>query len=302
MIAKLKTWLRPTNFAWTKWEMVLARLAIAGLLFYFGCLTHLKPFETSPEKLNGLAKLVPLMWMLDPSALLVIRVVSVIGLVMYVIGWMPVLSFLPGLFTMLGMGALRNSKGDIGHSTQVLAMGALAIWIYYLYAGLRRREWFRVSLATQRAALFGVVLMVSASYVASGIVKMKASGGHWIARIPSMSVQMIKSNLSDYYSDPQDTVSTTMTEAAPKFFIEHPVIAKVVFGSGLILELGAFVLVFGRRWALLWGGSLLLMHAGISLLMDIEFWNHMSLLAVTCVIPGLLGCWRERGGRTSPAA
>jgi hypothetical protein len=300
MIATLKSWLRPSNFAWTKWEMVLARLVIAGLLFYFACLMNLKPFETSPEKLNGIAKFVPLMWMLEPSALLVIRIVATIGLVLFVIGWMPVLTFLPGLITMLGMGALRNSKGDIGHSTQVLAMGALAIWICYLYAALRRKEWFRVSLATQRAALFGVVLMVSGSYVASGIVKMKASGGHWIARIPSMSVQMIKANLSDYYSDPQDAVSTTMTETAPKFFIDHPVIAKVVFGTGLILELGAFVMVLGRRWALLWGGSLLLMHAGISLLMDIEFWNHMSLLAVTCVIPGLLGVWRDcRSGVSS---
>jgi hypothetical protein len=288
MIAKLKSWLRPADFKWTNGEMFLARLGVACLIFYFGCLSHLKPFEGSPEKMNGLARLVPLMWMLEPTTLMVIRVVAGVGLGCFVFGWAPVMSFLPGLFTLLGMGALRNSKGDISHSTQVLAMSALAMWLCYLYAALRRKEWLRATLTTQRAAIFGIILMLSASYVSSGIVKMKASGGHWIARIPSMSVQMIKSNLSDYYSDPQDTVSKTMTETAPQFFIQHPFTAKVVFGTGLGLELGAFVLLLSRRWALLWGGSLLLMHAGISFLMDIEFWNHMSLLALTCVIPGLL--------------
>ena len=288
MITKLKQWLKPSNFEWTSLEMFIMRLGMAILIFYFGCLAHIKPFEPSPDKLNGLAKIIPLMWMLDPTTLMVIRVVAGLSLVVFVFGWMPVISFFPGMFTMLGMGALRNSKGDISHSTQVLAMSALAVWLCYLYGAIRRKEVLRVSLATQRAAMFGIILMISGSYVASGIVKMKASGGHWIARIPSMSVQMIKANLSDYYSDPNDTISTTMTEKAPKFFIEHPILAKVVFGTGLILELGAFVMVLSRRWALIWGGSLLLMHAGISLLMDIEFWNHMSLLAVTCVIPGLL--------------
>jgi hypothetical protein len=293
MIAKLKTWLRPAAFAWTPTEMFLARLGVALLLGYFAVRTHLTPFELVPEKENGLVKIMPLMWLLEPTALLVMRIVCGITLVLFVVGIAPVLTFLPTLFTLCAMGSLRNSKGDIGHTTQVLAMSALAVWLCYLYAALRRREIWRVSVRTQRAAIFGIILMVAGSYVASGIVKMKATGGGWIGRVPSMSVQMIKANLSDYYSDPDDPVSTTMTEKAPQFFIQHPVVAKVVFGTGLLLELGAFVLVLGRRWALLWGGSLVLMHAGISFLMDIEFWNHMALLGLTCIIPGVLGLWRE---------
>ncbi len=287
MIQKCCAWLRPTDFAWTRGDGFLARLGIALLVMFLGCFWYLKPYEMLPEKLNGLARLVPLQWMLQPTAIHILHVLTTAGLVGYVLGWRPVWTLLPGLITLLGTGALRNSKGDIGHSTQVLAMSLLAVWLVALWAGLREREWRQLSLKWQQRTLLAVVLVLAASYVSSALVKLKSTGGTWIARVPAMPVQMIKSNLSDYYSDPQGDVSKTMTETAPQFFSAHPVVAKLVFGSGLILELGAFVLLLGRRWALLWGGALLLMHAGISWLMDIEFWNHMGLLAVTCVLPGL---------------
>jgi hypothetical protein len=112
-----------------------------------------------------------------------------------------------------------------------------------------------------------------------------------------MAVQIVKSNLNDYYSKPDGDPDRAMLEAAPKFFTQHPLTAKCVFGSGLILELGAILMLLSRRWAVLWGSALLGMHLGIAWIMDIEFWGHVGLLAVLCLLPAL--GWRRSTDATS---
>lgn len=272
---------------WSAAEMVLMRIGLAALIYFLGVHWNLAPFTPDPSKLNGLAKILPLAWMLDPSVMMVLRVLTVLGLGCFIAGIAPSLSLLPVLLTVCGTGALRNSKGDITHSSQALAMALVAIWIAYVVTGILWKKWKMAPPAAHRAALLAAILIFSASYVASGIVKLKASKGQWIARVPSMAVQMVKANLSDYYSKPEGDINRTMTESAPAFLTEHPVLSKCLFGSGLILELGAFVMLLSRRWAVLWGGALLAMHLGISWLMEIEFWGHIGLLAVLCMLPAL---------------
>jgi hypothetical protein len=241
----------------------------------------------------------PLMWVVEPTVFTILKVLSAVGLILFARGILPVVSLVPGLFLLVATGSLRNSKGDISHSTQVIAMCLVGVFVAYLVHGLVRRQWRTgPDSRAHHGGIMAALLMLGASYVASGIVKLKASDGQWIARVPNLAVHMVKSNLSDYYSKPTGEISQVMTDEAPRFFSERQTFAKWVFGTGLILELGAFVLVLGRRWAFWWGGSLLAMHAGISLLMDIEFKNHMWLLFILCVVPG----FRVALGRQKPAA
>ena len=267
--------------------MVLMRIGLAALVYFLGVDWNLAPFQPDATKLNGLARIMPLSWMLDPHVMMVLRVLTVVGLGCFIAGIAPSVSLLPALFSVCGTGALRNSKGAIGHSTQALAMALVAVWIAYLVTGILWKKWKKAPPAAHRAALLGAILIFSASYLASGIVKLKATRGQWINRVPNMAVQIIKANLSDYYSKPEGDINKTMTETAPAFFTEHPTLSKCLFGSGLVLELGAFVLLLSRRWAALWGGALLAMHLAISWLMDIEFWGHIGLVAVLCVLPAL---------------
>ena len=294
MIARIVKFLRPHPMNWSAAEMVLMRIGLAALIYFLGVHWNLAPFTPDPSKLNGLAKILPLAWMLDPSVMMVLRVLTVLGLGCFVTGIAPSISLLPVLLTVCGTGALRNSKGDITHSSQALAMALVAIWIAYVVTGILWKKWKMAPPAAHRAALLAAILIFSASYVASGIVKLKASKGQWIARVPSMAVQMVKTNLSDYYSKPEGDINKTMTETAPVFLTEHPTLSKCLFGSGLILELGAFVLLLSRRWAAVWGGALLAMHLGISWLMDIEFWGHIGLLAVLCLMPALIALMVKR--------
>ncbi len=284
---------------WSAAEMVLMRIGLAALIYFFGVHWNLAPFTPDPSKLNGFARILPLTWMLDPSVMMVLRVLTVLGLGCFIAGIVPSISLLPVLLTVCGTGALRNSKGDITHSSQALAMALVAVWIAYIAAGILWKKWKKAPPAAHRAALLAAILIFSASYVASGIVKLKASKGEWISRVPSMAVQMVKANLSDYYSKPEGDINKTMTETAPVFLTEHPTLSKCLFGSGLVLELGAFVLLLSRRWAAIWGGALLAMHLAISWLMDIEFWGHIGLLAVLCVMPALIALMAKRSTEDS---
>jgi len=299
MITRILEFLRPRPLNWSAAEMVLMRIGLAVLIYFLGVHWNLAPFTPDPSKLNGFARIVPLTWILDPSVLMVLRVLTVLGLGCFIAGIAPSISLLPVLLTVCGTGALRNSKGDITHSSQALAMALVAIWIAYLVTGILWKKWKKAPPAAHRAALLAAILIFSASYVASGIVKLKASKGEWISRVPSMAVQMVKANLSDYYSKPEGDINKTMTETAPVFLTEHPTLSKCLFGSGLILELGAFVLLLSRRWAAIWGGALLAMHLAISWLMDIEFWGHIGLLAVLCVMPAMIAMMTKRSTEDS---
>lgn len=289
---KILEFLRPGDFAWGSRELLVMRLGIAGLVF-MGIHWGLTPFEPKHDNLNGFAKIVPLTWMLQPGVMVVLKILTTVGLGLFVIGIAPVITLVPPLFTFCGLGALRNSKGDGTHTTQVLAMALLAVWIAYIVGAIRKAGWKSPTLPQHRNAMIAALLMIAASYVSSGIIKLKATKGRWIHDVPNMAVQMIKSNLSDYYSKPQGEIPTAMTETAPKFITQNPNVARVVFGTGLLLELAAFTLMLGRRWAFLTGTALVLMHAGISLLMDIEFWNHMGLLCLLCIMPGCVDVFKK---------
>lgn len=294
MISKVIRFFKPEEFAWTRGELFFMRAAIACVIFFCAANWGLTPFQLEKEKLNGLAKLIPLAWMTNAVVLILLKILTAVGLALFVFGIAPVLTLFPAVLAVCGLGALRNSKGDISHSTQVTAMALVGIWVVYLVRAVMEKSWKKPTKNSHYFSMLAALMMIAASYTASGIVKLKASNGQWIQRVPNMAVQMVKSNLADYYSKPEGDVSVVLAQKAPAFLTEHSTLSKFIFGSGLVLELGALVMLLGRRWNFIWGGGLLLMHICISWLMDIEFWNHMWLLAILCVVPGIAGLFKRK--------
>ncbi len=276
---------QPQAFDWGPRTLFGMRLGVAVLVFWLGMNRGLIPFELDSEKAHGLARWVPLMWILESGVFLVAQCVAAVGLGLFVFGVFPVVSLLAPLFVGIAAGTLRQSMGDTTHSTQIYHMVLLAIWVGYLWHGLRGRNWARPDVVGHRGALFAALLVLASSYVASGIVKLKASRGLWIRDIPNLAVHMVKSNLSDYYSKPQGRVEVIYEQKSPAFVAGNPNLARLAFGPGLLLELSAFLLVLSRRWALGVGVTLVGMHLGISYFMAIEFWGHLGMLAVLCVLP-----------------
>jgi hypothetical protein len=133
-----------------------------------------------------------------------------------------------------------------------------------------------------------------AVYVVSACVKLDESDGKWISEgVPRLGVQMMKTNYSKYYSD-LTPIDPLAGEKVPQWIGEHPWQAKVLFGSGLFLELFFFLALAGRRWAFVLGLGMLALHLIIGRLMYLHFHHHQALLLIYFInLPGLVAMWRE---------
>ena len=212
----------------------------------------------------------------------------ILGLLLWIMGRFPVFSLFPAVFMGSATGALRNSLGDIGHSTQLVIMVLIAMWVAYLTHAIRNKEWSRASHAAHRDAILWAILTLAAGYLASAIVKLKASRFTWFARVPFLAVQVTKSNLSNYYSS-LEPLSPFFSTTVPQLIADWPNLARMFFGIGFFLELLAPMLLLNRRVTFWFGAALISMHVSISIIMEIEFWFNGILLTILCLLPG----WRR---------
>lgn len=305
----LKHLLHARPMRWRPAEMFVMRLLFALLVFGLGEAARETPWlnqarvlrdlpaggiewdipasAAEMRKPNGIAKIIPFGWMANDSVLRTGKIVVACGLALYVAGLFPVLTLFPAVLFMTGTGALRNSQGDISHHMQLVAMVLLAQWLTYVVMAARRRGWLRPPAAVQERVIFWSLLTIGAGYTASGLEKLDASDGRWIAEVPALSVQVIKAVSSAAYSS-GEPVSGFKAVTVPKLIIDHPNLSRVFFGAGLALELLGFLMVVSKRHAFWVALSLLLMHLGISMVMEIDFWNHVAVLFIFAVnVPGL---------------
>lgn len=288
-MSRIKSFFRAEKMSWHPGEALIMRLAFALVVVLTGIIWNAAQLPAPGTELkspNGLANILPMQWLANPGTLALGKPLVAVSLGFYVFGWAPVFSLFVPLVFMLGTGALRNSMGDISHHTQLVAMVLLAQWVVYLVAAIRRRSWLRTTPITQQQVIFWSILVIGASYLASGIVKLKASDLEWIQRVPALSVQVFKAVWSASYST-GEPVSGFKAETVPWLIVNHPHLARLFFGTGLLLELLGFLMVLGKRVARWTGIALISMHLGISLLMEIDFINHILLVLIFAVnIPG----------------
>lgn len=112
------------------------------------------------------------------------------------------------------------------------------------------------------------VQVIAAGYFLAGVSKVAASGPGWITDAPNAAVQMIKNYAYEFYnSNNQVYIDMGMQQA--RFVIENKPVIIVLFAFSLLFELTAWVAMFGKRHAFVYGLLLLGMHMGILYFMDI---------------------------------
>lgn len=279
---KLREFLRVRPMAWNADETFVMRFLFSLVLYFMAIHWELSPSYAEVPKPNGFAKIFPVGWMADPSLIGFLKPVVGLGLAAYTLGLAPVITLFPALLIGVGTGALRNSQGDISHHSQLAIMVLLAQWVVYATHAVRTRSWTKTDEATHSRAVWWSIMMIGAGYVASGIVKLHATHGTWIHRVPVLAVQSIKANLSQYYSTLVQPEGFKVT-VVPDLIVKFPNLARLFFGSGLVLEILGFMLLLNRPVCRWFGLALLIMHVGIAFLMEIEFWNHMWLLLIFCI-------------------
>lgn len=267
--------------------MMLMRLGFAALVF--GAIHWETPSWTTQKFPNGLAHYFDLTWIAQHPPGWGCKAMTLAGLAAYVGGWFPVLGLLPALFFSVVIGTLGNSQGAINHSTQLVSLILLSQFLVYLSAW---QPWFKPGLVMHRRVIHASCIVIAASYVVAGVVKLTASNFRWLHEAPYLAVQLLKTNWSAFH----DTLEMPppWLQQFTDFLVNHPHAARLFFGGGLLIELTAFVVLINRRWALLGGLAIVALHLSISQVMRLNFENNIYAVLIFLVnVPGWFRQIRE---------
>ena len=227
-------------------------------------------------------------------------------LALYALGIAPVISTPLLLALTVLSGTLNNSQGAITHHLQAVSLVLLAQSGYLIWELARRRKWRTGILGTPADRECGVISVsqqaIIATYVVSGITKLKESGLSWFVDAARFPIQLKKNNRMGYYNELEEPSAATgfwsnLPAKTETLFLESPNLCRVVIGSGLVLELVAVLALAGRAWAFAVGSLLVLFHLSISEVMSLNFRFNVSLLLILFVLPAItaaLNHWSRR--------
>jgi hypothetical protein len=99
------------------------------------------------------------------------------------------------------------------------------------------------------------------------------------------------------YDDPQDPAFAGVSPWA-EWLAQHPVLARLMFAPGFILEIAAFLMLWNRRWAAMFGVALVVMHFFIGIIMLLHFPEYQVMVLIFCVNVPFVIAWALRRHRS----
>lgn len=299
----LKTIFRPlfSKVHYESWEWTLMRLAFAWFGIYKGTPLDL-PYHAQPDP-AGIAQFVDVTWITSSPWQSVLTILFYGLIFLYCINRLPLIAT-GGLLTIQTLaGTLGNSQGATHHTTQIVGFVLLGQVLAHVYWKLRRQNNKALTgPAPPSSLIYLSQQLLAAGYVASGISKIVRSRGNWISDTANFPVQLAKGRDKQYYDFLVETPAETGAWML-RLLTDYPALAKALLGTGLFLELFAFLALLNRPLLALFGIGLLAMHATISEFMGLGFaFNKAALLIFFINVPWWLVRLFEsmRGELTSP--
>jgi hypothetical protein len=272
------------EFAW--WETALMRAGFALLLLArFPPLTTLPALGADLRFPNGLARWIDMSWVLDPTGYSLLVILLHIASVLYITGFAFPLSsttlFLCYLFT----GTLHNSLGSISHYYQVMTLillgQSVAAWLW-AFTERRPATWMRSPTSLHSFTTRVTLQVLAGNYVLCAITKLINSNGAWIWNSQYMPVQYAKIQAQHYYTTLEHP-DLGLGGALNELCTQYPWLCMLVYAPGLIVELFAFLMLFGRVWMLVTGLAVVAMHALVDVTMNLGFPQHQWIFIVYAV-------------------
>lgn len=290
------------QFAW--WETLIMRAGFAWILVReFPRLARLPTFEEAERGLpfpNGLAKFFDLSWVLVESNFEVLQLVMMILCGLYALGIaFPIVC--SALFVVYALPpTLQNSLGSISHYYQMMVLlllfQALAAWVWTIRKhGLEWRSFVLIPSDLHSFVIRVTIQVVAANYVLCGITKLLNSDFKWLWKSRYMPLQIEKIERQHYFNR-LEAPDMGMPGRVAQWVVDHPWLCIVFYGPGLIFELIAFLMLFGRAWAFWIGLLTLLMHRVILLTMRLNFEQHEGMVLLFLMnVPFWIVFWSRRG-------
>ncbi len=266
------------------WELVLMR-ALFALVLWMN-LTPKVPPGTLPHP-YGFAKHFDFTFLAQPETYALCYHGALVLVVLFALGARGFWTLGPVFAFMIARASLNNSQGFIGHAGLVLALVVMAQVVASGAEWIGRRpRWWEILVSTKKemqlAADWSRQAMI-ASYVVAGITKLVATEGEWLARAPYFLLQVCKVQGESWWGYGRSLGAGS--EAFLRALGDHPWLAFLFLGAGLLLELFAFIALMGRRLGLVMGLSLLAFHLSLGWLMDLSFTTNQHLLMIFFINP-----------------
>jgi hypothetical protein len=136
--------------------------------------------------------------------------------------------------------------------------------------------------AAEELAEAGAVAALSATYVCAGLSKLIKGHFMW-AESATLRAMLVAHRPVD---------GTSLFDAYAQKVIESPQLAEALAWATLVVQLGAPLLLLGRRWRMLWGTLLLGFHLHVAMLTGIHYSGAIYLLILLSYpwpLPRVLG-------------
>ena len=266
-------------------ESFLCRLIFAGIILYS---MHNGVDKTAEPHPVGLLRIlhwidndrVWLGWLANPDNFAIWKLVTAGVLVLYVSGVaLPVVLPAAALLHILPF-TLFNSQGYTHHGYQIISLTllvqALTVWFYIW----RRKcfSWLPPDATLRSWLLWQSQMLVCGTYLVSIIAKLDNSGGMWLWNANYVAMDMVKTQRQNYLNNLDPQYAQPPEQAI--WMLDHPWIARLMFGSGFLLETLCIFAVGRRGLGFLLGVSIILFHRSIDALMGLVFLYNELLVAV----------------------
>jgi hypothetical protein len=194
---------------------------------------------------------------------------------------------------------LYNSQGVAYHSHNIVSLTLLAQWLVYLWPWiyrLFRKRRFQLPEGRTLAdlSIHFSLHIIAGIYVIAGVIKLLRSKGLWAFQSPDIAVELLKTNAQNYYNWLEIDGAYEHRQQVAQSMIENPNLTRLLLGSGLLIEVFAFLALYNRVAALIGGLLFLALHWGIGLTMGLNFQYNIAVIVVFFINLPFWAWWISR--------
>lgn len=281
----------PRPVAW--WELLIMRCLFAYVVFL--TLPDQKQVYDTQASPNGIANWFDLTFLANQGVYPAFKVAIIAALTIYASGFLLPVALPFILICHVMIRTLFNSQGWIHHGVQMVSLVLLAqtvvVLTFAIYRLVRGRPFpFTGGRTAGSYFLFYSQMAIVSIYVVSVVSKVDRSDGKWFFKSHYVGLHVVKAERDRYYAKLEGPAPNTQPPPesirVARTALAHPNLTRLVLGAGVLLELFAFVALYGRGAAALIAIGMLGFHFSIAQLMSIYFhFNEMLLWIFLINVP-----------------
>jgi hypothetical protein len=240
-------------------------------------------FHSQPVP-SGLAHFFDLTWLSEPGVYQIYRQVFVGLLVAMTTG--VALPFTLPLVTVLHVlpYTLINSQGSTNHSYQIMSLTLLGLSVTVLYQAVRGKMGLVFPGSEIHSRLLVTAqFVIAAAYLVSVCSKLINSDGAWLFNSHYIALDLMKTNRQNYLTWLRPDLQ--FDPPLILWLLNHPMIARLIFGAGFLLEAFMFLAIGSRLATFAVGICVIVMHLTIAETMGLLFPSHVAFVGLFWVLP-----------------